>query len=1181
MPIYTGDKFGFGKAPEDGSGGGAAGDSGEAFFPEPGQYDWVCPAGVTSVCVVCIGGGGGATCDEMGGGGGGGLGYKNNISVTPGNTYKVQVGAGGVGDVNPGNYGCRGGDSWFIDISTVKGGGGGGTGCKREGGQTRPGYGGEGGNWVGDGGGLGGNGGDGNRSDLSDQGNSTGGGGAGGYGGNGGQGGDKDGGQWSSGTAGNNGAGAGGVTSSNGSVEYWGGGGGGVSVYGRGVNGTLNSNHNYDWCSGGGGGSGGAAGWGNSGNTGGNAQVNGGQFGGGGGATDQHGGYGGSGAVRIIWGANRAFPKTACDDFWSEIITRYTAPTAGDPTTTSSNWFRGGLGDSTSYGGSNYNYNGIYPNTQSHADISGPFTMECWIYCERLADNTETFGNSWASVIMSGRALGTDNGQHFGSWSLKSNGTQGTGPYRLYYHINGTNYLETDFIIPQCTWQHIAITRNSSNEWWMWIDGKRAINTGGTFSNHAATLQAYSDRPVIGAWGYGGGMQISSFFGNISNFRITKGAALYDDANTTYTIPSFPLTTDAPSGATVECLTCGVDDDYEKDLTGSRVWSGSNCMPSTLGPGAPTATVMKKGYRIWGRHRGLGGGTENGANGSAGDGGLLSTWKKSTGSFQTESFSTHGGWSAQASTADGISIKVMPVGALATGDNASAKWNLHSISYGVPTYSPRNNSLGFGPFIDNVHIKVMAGQNSGDTVIYDSGTFRLRIPSSCKRDAATRSQYREHYAGCAFEIELPNGGAKDLDMNAWYSVYIKGLVHPNVNNWNSTNGNPGSGVNAYWYSESPMGWQQSSSSGMEMRYSPKTAGNEVKVLLQGATFNDTSWASSNHGDPVTGQFPFFGISMPINFMEDKAPEPDPNTHVAFTSDGAHTWTVPAGVTAFRVVVIGGGGSGATYGAGGGGGAAMKLFSGVTPGTTYNLTVGIGGYNRTNGMTGGTSEFQGPTTLTATGGGPGPSSPQGTSWRSGVGNGSGGTVNGSGGVGYPYVNDPQSTWGYLHHSSQDGTNGGGGGGGASSDNGDAGHGGVGSYFAGGGGGGGSDNGHGGDGGRGGDLRIADYFSNDYAFGGGGGGTDGTHVGSKFGGTGGASDGKDGQHDPGQNNPGGDGGGPTGGLAGQGNGQNSGGGGGGSFGGGGGGAGHNSSPNGGGAGGGGLVYISYGPTITDSY
>ena len=43
------------------------------------------PAGVTSVCVVAVGGG----C--------GGLGYKNNITVIPGNSYTVYVGGGGNG----------------------------------------------------------------------------------------------------------------------------------------------------------------------------------------------------------------------------------------------------------------------------------------------------------------------------------------------------------------------------------------------------------------------------------------------------------------------------------------------------------------------------------------------------------------------------------------------------------------------------------------------------------------------------------------------------------------------------------------------------------------------------------------------------------------------------------------------------------------------------------------------------------------------------------------------------------------------------------------------------------------------------------------------------------------------------------------------------------------------------
>ena len=54
---------------------------------------WVCPAGVTSISVVCIGAGSMFGNNGSGaGGGGGGLGFKNNITVSPGTSYSVQVG---------------------------------------------------------------------------------------------------------------------------------------------------------------------------------------------------------------------------------------------------------------------------------------------------------------------------------------------------------------------------------------------------------------------------------------------------------------------------------------------------------------------------------------------------------------------------------------------------------------------------------------------------------------------------------------------------------------------------------------------------------------------------------------------------------------------------------------------------------------------------------------------------------------------------------------------------------------------------------------------------------------------------------------------------------------------------------------------------------------------------------
>lgn len=79
-------------------------------------YIWSPPAGVTYVCVVCVGaGGGGGRGTGMGGGGGGGLIYANYIAVSPSNQYYIQVGRGGRGrsslDANDPYY--NGGKSGF------------------------------------------------------------------------------------------------------------------------------------------------------------------------------------------------------------------------------------------------------------------------------------------------------------------------------------------------------------------------------------------------------------------------------------------------------------------------------------------------------------------------------------------------------------------------------------------------------------------------------------------------------------------------------------------------------------------------------------------------------------------------------------------------------------------------------------------------------------------------------------------------------------------------------------------------------------------------------------------------------------------------------------------------------------------------------------------------------------
>lgn len=134
--------------------------------------------------------------------------------------------------------------------------------------------------------------------------------------------------------------------------------------------------------------------------------------------------------------------------------------------------------------------------------------------------------------------------------------------------------------------------------------------------------------------------------------------------------------------------------------------------------------------------------------------------------------------------------------------------------------------------------------------------------------------------------------------------------------------------------------------------------------------------------------------------------------------GAGTWTCPAGVTSVIVEVWGGGGGGggassaalnnsSRAGGGGGAGSYVRATVAVTPGNTYNYTIGAGGLGGTSSLTdygkvGGASTFTGDggAILTASGG------TGGNIGSSGVFAASGGVLGGmyymavsSGGTGY--------------------------------------------------------------------------------------------------------------------------------------------------------------------------------------
>lgn len=220
----------------------ASGSTTTKVFNTAGTFTWTAPADVTSVSVGCWGGGGaggGASTsngDNVGGGGGGGAYTSATVTVVPGTTYNIVIGAAAVG--GPGN-GPDGASSTFGTGSSLVTGAGG------KGGKADTGGGGAGGVGTYNGG----NGGAGNFSNA-DTGGGGGGAGMGGAGGNGDSPWISNGGTGGAAISGNGGGGAGGaggagdgVDGNNGNAAGGGGGGADAPAFGgtakKGGNGGL------------------------------------------------------------------------------------------------------------------------------------------------------------------------------------------------------------------------------------------------------------------------------------------------------------------------------------------------------------------------------------------------------------------------------------------------------------------------------------------------------------------------------------------------------------------------------------------------------------------------------------------------------------------------------------------------------------------------------------------------------------------------------------------------------------------------------------------------------------------------------------------------------------------------------------------------------------------------------
>jgi len=146
-------------------------------------------------------------------------------------------------------------------------------------------------------------------------------------------------------------------------------------------------------------------------------------------------------------------------------------------------------------------------------DMAGDFTVEAWIY--RTASSLyEAIGGRW----------GTNN-----IWLLNLGGT-GT---QVWWQRNNTSSFTANYTFSLNTWYHIAVVRSGTTTT-IYVNGTSIGSLAGDTYNYT-----HSTRTLLIARNGGSTDGTQDFEGNISNFRIVNGTAVY---TSNFTPPTNPLT---------------------------------------------------------------------------------------------------------------------------------------------------------------------------------------------------------------------------------------------------------------------------------------------------------------------------------------------------------------------------------------------------------------------------------------------------------------------------------------------------------------------------------------------------------------------------------------------------------------------------------------------------------------
>ena len=153
---------------------------------------------------------------------------------------------------------------------------------------------------------------------------------------------------------------------------------------------------------------------------------------------------------------------------------------------------------------------------------SGTFTIELWIYPTSLKGYQGILGktgaadlNGWILYFETNNAIVFNTGN--GAWTVSLNG---------------------GVVVPANIWSHIAVTKDSSNVYRLFVNGNQVATTTNAFTTNATAGLFY-----IGKWPYFPSYAATMDFGGyMTNLRIVKGTALYTSNFTPSTTPLTAVT---------------------------------------------------------------------------------------------------------------------------------------------------------------------------------------------------------------------------------------------------------------------------------------------------------------------------------------------------------------------------------------------------------------------------------------------------------------------------------------------------------------------------------------------------------------------------------------------------------------------------------------------------------------